>query len=971
MKINDTHGFKILRTANNDDLNADIVELEHEKSGAKLIAILNEDPNKVFYAGFRTPSNNSTGVAHILEHSTLCGSKKYPVKEPFVELAKGSINTFLNAMTYPDKTVYPIATTNDKDFRNLMDVYLDAVFYPNIYNNPYTFKQEGWHYHLENEDEPVTINGVVYNEMKGVYSDPSSLLEEEVFKALYPDTIYSGDSGGNPQNIPELTYEDFIDFHKNLYHPSNSYLYLYGDLDLEEQLAYLDSWLKDFDKKEVNSSIPLQAPIAYDEVVEGRYPISPEEDKTRKDLMAISYVLDDNYTPGDLTAIGIVADLLFNNNASPLRLQILDARLAEDIKATLMTSLRQPNVFIEFTNTDRGDIDKIMEIINRNLEKFVKIGIDKELLQGAINADEFKTLEVLNGESGRLPKGLLVGLQMFEDWVYDKDPLKKIEITKQFDHLAKLLEKDGFEKLIKEVFLDNDHKATVVLRPDENYLIEREEKAQKELADYKASLSQEELKELVSETNELIRRQQSVDSPEALKTIPRLAVDEIDRNINEINWEELKIDGVPAIYLDEGNSDIVYVNLDFNAGALDEEDLFYLALYERILANIATEHLSYENLNKYLDLYTGDINIISNTNQIVKTKDVDTRLFIRIALREKYLSQAFKLLKEFMLRTRFDEKEHIYNLLVEEKISKKAAIQNYGNSFASLRTKASTSKESRIMERLDGLEFYDFLVDLMDHFEENWDKVSRKLQEIQDKLINKNDLFISFACNENFKEDVIGELKGVIDELPDTHYERAELNLESLPENEAFITQGNVMYNAKGAQIEPDEELKGAFNVLSTILSMDYLWNAIRVLGGAYGTSFKASREGDIIFSSFRDPNLKKTYENFDNVVNYIDELDLSRDELDKYIVGTMSPLEVPLSTKSKLLVAEKMYLTGYTNEDQQKVREQILDTQLEDLKKTNEILKRALDKDHYVTIGTESEINKNKDLFKAIERIQ
>lgn len=968
----DKNGFHLIKKQHSEDLQSDVSLFEHKKSGARLLALENNDKNKVFMIGFRTPSNNSTGVAHIMEHSTLCGSRKYPVKEPFVELAKGSLNTFLNAMTYPDKTVYPVASTNDKDFRNLTDVYLDAVLYPNIYNNPYTFMQEGWHYHLENQEDPIKYNGVVYNEMKGVYSDPDALVERETFKALFPDTIYGEESGGDPDFIPELTFKDFKNFHQNFYHPSNSYIYLYGDIDLDEQLEYLDSWLKDFDKKEVNSKIQLQEKPDKRTEVEFKYPVPPGANKVNKDIIALSFALDDSFNSTKTRALAILLDVILDSNSSIVKKKLLEAGLAENIDVIFDTPMLQPVISIILKNTDKNKKEEFLNLFNEIIEDLIQNGIDKDHLQSSININEFRTLEALSGEGSSFPKGLPIGLNILENWLYDKDPFEKIDITKSFDEVNQLKEENGFENILKEVFIDNPHQSLVILEPDEEVGKIKEQRLKDSLEEYKNSLSQEEIDELVSLTQNLIEAQNKVDSPEELATIPHIKVSEIDKERTKIEYELSEIDNSPLLYVEGGSKDIIYLNLNFDFSTLDNDELPYLSVLENLLNNISTQTLNYIDLSQKLDMYTGGINHKITIYEDPKTLKIIPVYSVQSAFRIENIKQTLELMQTILLETIFTEKDIIKNLIQEERIHHKAAIQNNGNVVASNRLQSYFSKQARIAEELDGIEFYKFLTYLDENFDEIWPELSQKLQKIYSKLINKNQLTISLACQKKYYDEVIKELNPVVESINAFNLETNEFDLAPIKENEAFITPGNVMYNALGGKISDKDSINfGALQVLKTMLSMDYLWNKVRVLGGAYGAGFGFNKSGNIFMTSFRDPNLEKTYENFNGIIDYVENLDLTQEELDKYIIGTISGMDIPFSTKEKLRIASQMYYTNSNNEERQKFRDEILSTTVEDIKSNLDGLKDAIGIGYKCTIGTDSAINNSEELFNEVEYIK
>lgn len=963
--------FELIEKEFNNETNGNYYRYEHKKTGAQVVLIENDDPNRVFLIGFRTPSNNSTGVAHILEHSTLCGSDKYPVKEPFVELLKGSLNTFLNAMTYPDKTVYPIASTNKKDFRNLTDVYLDAVFNPKIYDNPYTFMQEGWHYHLEDKEQPITYNGVVYNEMKGVFSDPTSILEYGIFKSLYPDTIYSKESGGDPEIIPDLSYEDFLNFHKTLYHPSNSYIYVYGDNDIEEQLEYLDSWLSNYDKEEVDSSIAIQE--IPEDLVELTldYAVAEDTPTENKDYIALNYAFPADLTPSDIRAIEVLVDYLLKDNSSILKKKLLDKKFAGDISVLFETSLQQPMFSIILKDSDKNRKDEFIETVSEVFDDIYKNGIKKEDLESVINISEFKLLEALNGEGISYPRGLMLGLSIFDNWLYDKNPLEKLKILNQFKYVNELKNNDQFTKILKKFFIDNNHKSLVIAEPNSNLNKEKEQKLLSKLEEYKNSLSDEELDNLVEKTLKLIENQSKEDSKEDLEKIPRLSIDEIDKEILKVNWELLN-DSFPTVYVENKNSELTYLTLNFNILNISQEDLQYLKLFEELIAEVSTKNYNYADLSKAIDRYTGGINTGITINTNLETGEIIPRLVISVAFKNDNIDKTFELLKEILFNAFYTEKEIINDIVQSIKIQRKSIIQNQGNAIATIRMQANSSEAARFLEEIEGIEFYKFVSSLANNFDEKWDFLSKKLIKISQEVFNINSLTVSLACNSEIKDTILNKINNLEEFFSKEEFNQQNYNFKELSKREAFITPGNVMYNVKGGKVEFPEDINlGALRVLRTILVMDYLWNKVRVLGGAYGAGFTYNRNGLLSFTSFRDPNLAKTYQNYDEVVDYINNLDLNRNDLDKYIIGTIGNIDQPLSTKQILSLATDMYFNKLTNEQRQLERNQILNVSLKEILQNVDIIKDVLSQENYVTIGTETEINKNKSRFEEIDTIK
>lgn len=965
MKINDTiHGFTLLQSEAIEEVNGTALVFEHNKTGARLIYISNDDDNKVFNIGFRTPSHNSTGVAHIMEHSVLCGSRKYPVKEPFVELVKGSLNTFLNAMTYPDKTVYPIASTNAKDFMNLMDVYLDAVFYPDIYKMPYTFYQEGWHYHIENKDDPITYNGVVYNEMKGVYSSPEEILEAELLKALYPDTIYGGDSGGDPDVIPELTYEDFLNFHRKFYHPSNSYIYLYGDGNVEEHLAYIDdNYLSRFDKLEVDSEIPVQA--AFDATVEASapYPISGEESLDNKEYLSLGWVFKPGASYEDQLVLDILGHILLGSNAAPLKKALLDLGICKDVDYTYVSSLKQPMFAITLKNTSVKHKDLIVKTVEDTLRTLVEEGLDKRSVSAGININEFALIEA---DYGTYPTGLMLGLEMFDTWLYDGDPLDHLKYKKALACLRDMAENKGFEALIQESFLDNPHQAVVSIYPDV-MLAEMKQKAlEQKLADYKASLSAVDIEHLVSETQALLARQNTEDSPENLATIPKLSLSEIGKEARQYTLHEESIGDNTLLWHPGHTGGIVYYRFYFDTHTVSQEDLKYLSLLNKIIGRISTEDYDYEALNQEMEIYTGGISTSVETYDNVKEIGAyESKFVVKGKVKADKLDKLVELMASMLLRSRYDEKQVIGDIISEVRMTKENQILMSGNAVSAQRLQSYYSQSARMFDEVGGIGFYEGIKALNENYDASWESLSQKLSNTARALFGKNNLIISITCDEALKDSAAKAAKRLIDALPDTQKPYNDYQFELSKQNEGFMTAAKIQYVAKGYNVQKlGYDYSGTLLVLKTIMSMDYLWNQIRVQGGAYGAGLSVSRSGELIFSTFRDPNLKRTLDIYDHAADYLAKLEISERELEKYIIGTISGRDVPLSANLMAASADSMYFGKVTQEDVQRERDEILSTTQEALRNTADMLRDAMAQETLCVIGSEEAVREAEDTF-------
>lgn len=605
MEINKVYsGFRLGRIERIDEINGTAYEMKHEKSGARLIYIDSPDSNKVFNIAFRTTPHNSTGVAHIMEHSVLCGSRKFPLKEPFVELVKGSLNTFLNAMTYPDKTMYPVASKNDKDFRNLMDVYLDAVLYPRVRDDAEIVMQEGWHYELDHADDELTYKGVVFNEMKGVYSSPDSVLERQMMRELFPDTTYGVDSGGDPDHITDLTYEEFQEFYRVHYHPSNSYIFLYGAMNIEEQLAFLnDEYLSHFDAIEVHTEVGLQAPFTEGKVVSYPYSVGSEEPTENRTLHSFAYVLP-SVTPEHSLAFEVLTHALLTSPAAPLKQALVKAGIGSDVSGYYLDSIRQPMWTVQATGSNLDKQADLQRIVESTLQELCDKGLDKELLEASLNSIEFALRE---SDFGGRPIGLAYVIRMMDNWLYDNDPLELLHYEEALVNIRKGLSGTYFEDLIRQSILNNNHKVLVSIYPERGLQERKDAEVKEHLAAVKANMTREEIDAIVEQTKRLKIRQETPDSEEALASIPLLELSDLNPNIEAVERRESKIGNTKVHFVPTFTKGINYVGLYFNLSCLTEDELFYADILSDILGRIDTSERGYEALAKDINMNLGGL----------------------------------------------------------------------------------------------------------------------------------------------------------------------------------------------------------------------------------------------------------------------------------------------------------------------------------------------------------------------------
>lgn len=961
------HGFRVTKQENIREVSSRAFLLEHVVSGARLLYLQNEDDNKVFSIGFRTPPADDTGVAHILEHSVLCGSRKYHLKEPFVELVKGSLNTFLNAMTYPDKTVYPVASRNAKDFRNLMDVYLDAVFYPLIYENKFTLKQEGWHYELASEQEPLHYNGVVYNEMKGVYSSPDAWLEYHGKKALFPDTTYRFESGGLPAAIPALTQEGFLHFHKTYYSPENSYIYLYGDMDIDQSLADLDAYLKDFPKTgQVHSEIPLQAPLVRTAEREETYAVPEGEEGEGMTFHEVQIVASDMRDQKTTTAMRLLEGVLLESEAAPLRRALLDAGVARDISGSFSGSMRQNLFCIRASGSEAGQKDAFVKALYHNLQKITREGIDKELLEAALNASEFKLREA---DYGPYPKGLIFGLGVMDTWIYDIDPIESLKYEKMLGELRQAAKTRYFENLIETNLLDNTHRVILTLSPEAGKEAKEQAELAETLAQVKAGMEQEALQVAVAECRELHERQAAPDLPEALASIPLLERSDIRREVETLAVEKETVGGGTLLYQALPTNKITYLDWYFDMSGVEPYLLPYCNLLSDVLGKLDTEEYSYADLNKYTDMYTGGVSL--QMEALGKNDDCD-QYTVQFVMKAKALTdklpELFKILRALTLHTRFTDRARLKELVEQVKTDWDNNFFTRGQTIATARLTSYFSGKSRVTEQ-DYYSYYVFIKELAAHFEERAEETIAALQKAMSLFFQKSRYTLSYSCDAADREIVRRRVLEYAAALPDS--EAAGMPVQPLPQpekNEAIVTPGKVQYVLAGGDFRRHgHAFRGSMLVLATILRYEYLWTRIRVQGGAYGANAAFDRNGVLYFSTYRDPQLKNSLEAFRALPAWLETLELTGREMTKYVIGTMSGVDTPLTNSAKVSRAVLQELTGVTEEARQKTRDEILDVTPADIRALAPVIADVLADGYTCVVGGQQAIEDAKEEFGRI----
>ncbi|WP_300410189.1 insulinase family protein [Lagierella sp.] len=962
MNIN---GFKLISEEFIEDISSNVKIFQHKKTNARLMAVENDDDNKVFGIGFRTPPHNSTGVAHISEHCVLNGSRKFKTREPFMDLLKSSMQTFLNAMTFSDKTIYPIASRNDKDFHNLMDVYLDAVFFPAVRTKKEIFLQEGWHYELKNPEDKLSYKGVVYNEMKGSYSSKDTIMYQEFAKGLFPDSIYGNESGGYPYAIPELSYEEFVGFYDKLYHPSNSFIFLYGNMDLEEQLRFIDQeYLSKFEADKIDSEIAVQPDFDSPKEFNVEYSISSEEDPENKDILIYGVRTGFKYNPVDAIVNSIVRSTLFENDGSPLKLALLEAGIGEDIDG-LYTDGMEMGLGLVAINTSKEKRDEFKDIIENQLKLIVKEKIDTEKIEAAINKIEYDIREASNFPT----KGIIYFISALDTWLYDKDPTLNFKFEKVLTEVREKIDTDYFEKFIEENILNNPNKVIISLEANPGKNFELDKKVDEKLQAYKDNLSKEELDKLLEENKRLEAFQNREDTEEEKATIPKLKLEDIDRKVLEIPTEEFKENNYTVLFHDLFSGKINYITLCFDLSWVKEEDVQYVALLSDLLTKVDTINHSYRDMETKIYLQTGGINTTISTISDYKNPGNYYKKFMvsSKAIGEKSKNM-FELIGDALLNSKFDDKNRLKEVLSQIKINLENQILQAGHSIAILRSLSYQNQKEKFNDYISGVSYYDFINELNKDFDSRFEALKEKMEEIREKVFNSNNLIFNVTTDKDEYKRVLEEGKGLIEKFNSKTQDKSDLVFDLEKKNEGITSSSNVNYVTKTYSFKPDEfHFDGSMLVISSMLTLTYIYNNIRAQGGAYGCGMSINEAGNIHMYSYRDPNVKNTVKVYDSVGEYLRNLKLPKEELVNFIIGSLTKFDPPLTNMQKGNVALTMYISGKTVEDLNRNLNEALDTKVEDFDDIADLIDRAMKENYVATIGNNEKIKEDKDIFMEI----
>lgn len=951
------YGFVLLRDVDIPELNSRGCLYRHIQTGAELLSLENDDENKVFGINFRTPPADSTGVAHILEHSVLCGSRKYPLKEPFVELLKGSLKTFLNAFTYPDKTCYPVASQNLQDFYNLIDVYLDAVFYPRL--TPDIFQQEGWHYELASPDAPLTFKGVVFNEMKGAYAAPERVLADQSQRSLFPDTTYGVSSGGEPQHILDLTYEQLATFHRQLYHPSNARIFFWGDDPPEERLRLLDAYLKEFERLAIDSSVKLQPRFDTPAQFTRFYRVDPNEAGEKKSMLTLNWLLTELTDPETLLGLSILDHILIGTSASPLRKALIDSGLGEDIAGGgLNEGLRQAYFSTGLKGIAVEHADAITNLIIQTLQKLVDEGIDPATVEASLNTIEFRLREQ---NTGSAPRGLWLMINALTTWLHDGDPFAPLAFAAPLNAIkAHLAEGENyFESMIDCYLLHNTHRTTILLCPDPA-LGQREAAAEQARLDAaRAAMSPADIQAVIENTRELKRLQETPDSPEALATIPTLKLADLDRQNKPIPLEVIEQDGTRILYHDLFTNGIIYLDVGLNLHMLPQELLPYAKLFGRALLEMGTEREDFVKLSQRIGRKTGGIHATSFTSVIPGDATSAAWLLLRGKATPEHADELLAILQDVLLTVNLDDHERFRQIMLEAKARVEAGIIPSGHAIVDSRLRARFNEADWASEQMGGVSFLFFLRQLATKVDREWPVVLSNLEVIRRLLVNRDALICNVTVDAPNWAQFQPKLNTFLAALPAAPVTLAQWAPQFDGSNEGLTIPTNVNYVGKGANLyDLGYRYHGSANVISKYLRTTWLWEKVRMQGGAYGGFCSFDRQSGVFsFTSYRDPNLLATLEIYDRASQFLRATDLTETEVTRAIIGAIGDLDTYRLPDAKGYTSMVRYLIGDTDESRQQMRDEVLGTTPGDFYAFADRLDQVREQGHVVVLGDQSAI--------------
>ncbi len=968
--IEDLKEYSIVEKQTLKEVNGIGYILSHNKTKARVVVILNDDPNKVFNIGFRTPPESDNGVPHIMEHSVLCGSRNFPVKDPFVELCKGSLNTFLNAMTYSDKTVYPVASMNKKDFHNLMHVYLDAVFYPNIYEKKEILMQEGWHYEVDEETGDLKYNGVVYNEMKGVFSNPEQQLYRVIEKSLLEHTAYGYESGGDPKHITELNYEDFLEFHERYYHPSNSYIYLYGDMDAVEELLFIDrEYLSDFDYLYIDSELADEPEFREPKHVVEYYSLSDADDEADNTYLTYNVTVGKSLDKKLCMAFDVLEQALLEAPGAPLKKALIDANIGKDVFSSYDDGIKQPTFSIIAKNANACDEEKFIQIIEDTVKNLIENGINKKSLQAAINYFEFKHKE---GNFGRFPKGLMLGLNAFNTWLYDDlSALELFSLNEVFEQLKKEACGDYFERLLQEYILDNKQKTFAMLVPKKGLNDKLEAEEARRLSMYKRALTNSQLEDIKKEAEHLKEYQSEPSTPWELATIPLLEIDDIDKKARKLNNQVTEIEMVEVVSHDIFTNGISYVNLNFDITDIDYEKYPAISLLTEIFKYVDTENYEYNELANEINIHTGGIGFSTSVANSNKKEGYIVQFMVNAKMLHTKVDKGMELVDEILFTSKLDDKKRLREIIAETRSGLKNDLVASGHITAAGRAMSYVSPIGVVKEMLEGVDYYKYLSKLDDDFDNEYETLVEELKSVLGEVLRRGGLSVNYTADKKPEEMLTASITALSKKLSSRLCFDKTRDIPVKALNEGFKTSSQVQYVATaGNFLDKGLKYTGALSVLQCIFSYDYLWLNVRVKGGAYGSMCSFNRSGNSYFTSYRDPNLMETYEIYKNAASYVEDFDADDRDMTKYIIGAISKLDTPFTPSAEGNFSYVAYLMGLSDEDLQRERDEVLGSNVEIIRGLAPYVEAATKNEVICAIGNENKLEAVKDNFETVTNV-
>lgn len=961
--------FKLIKKEFFRDIYSEVYEYEHIKTKAKLIHIKNDDVDKVFSIGFKTIPYNNTGVAHIIEHSVLCGSERFPIKKPFVELNKSSLNTFLNAFTTPDKTLYPVSSQNNKDFMNLISVYLDAVFAPNLIKNKEIFMQEGWHYKLESKDDKLSIDGVVYNEMKGALSSINRIMSVMINRSLYSNN-YKYISGGDPDDIPNLTYESLLEFYYKFYHPTNSFICLYGNCDIDSILNFIDiNYLSKYEYKYIDSSVKYAEPFLKENKLTYSYSLNENDNSQNKTFFSKNYIISTINDDDTCLAMEILLYILVNSDTSIIKKRLLENNLCGNVKAYYYNVYLQPKFTILVKNTDENNIEKINNIINDSIKELSIKGIDKNILEACITTTEFKIMQKISNNSS---KGMDLCVSLYDKWSFSDNPVDIFHYRKRIDKLYFMMENNVFERLLKKYFIRNTHTSTVILNPQKGLAKQKDKDLDIKLQSYKEGLCEDEINTIINDYKNLKLRQSTPDSEDKLSLIPSIGINDINKNIIKRYVVEEKLNRYTLLHYNKFTNDILYTQLLFDTSNLTTNEICYAGLIAKILGKISTKNYCLDELTNRQMINTGELSFVNSAFlDVIDTNTAYKKFKITLSVSTDKFKSAIELINEILFNSNFDCHTRIKQIIGMNITSMQSEFIRAGHVHALKRLLSKFDSSFYYLEKSSGYTFYEFLRNLNNNFDIMKDEITENLRNVLNKILNINNFIVNITGTEKQKKLLKANITIITEKLNNTKQSSISDNFKYDNKTEAFTIASNVQYVAMGYNYKKlGYRFDGSLKVVGTILKADYLWNNIRVMGGAYGTMMKLDESGQLFFVTYRDPNLDKTIDRYKQIPKYISDIIVNKNHLTKYIIGTIGDLDQPLSIEEEGEVEFIKYISHNTNENQQRIRSQILNTSLKDVNNAYELLKAVIDENVYNVFGNNEIIHNSKLPFDTIINI-